>query len=157
MLNQRLPYSYFFWIALSVIVSIVFINSLSIVDGVLTSILSTCFLYVTIAKYACKVDILDNTIYINYLFPLFFLKRKIELKRGTLLEFELGYFYYFDDEHNLAPIQFLYPHDRITLYEIVDGKKTKYDGLNIHVSYSGLKKIRKTLEENSNVLVSDKL
>lgn len=144
----RIPFSYYFWILLNVIILIGHFKFGFQFRDIFSIIAISTVTYICICKYACRVLIEKDIITIKYLFPLLY-SIQIDISKFNQVKYELGYYYYFNTNHSLAKIQFLFPDDRILLS---NSRTMKQKSVNVIVNFIDFKSLRIHLELTLNSL-----
>ncbi len=143
--KSRVPICYYLWVILNISTIVVFYSQNSIIESLVYSLFFVVVTYIIICRNACRILIDGNVIKVCYLFPLFH-KEVVEIQSGSVVQYDLSYYYYFSSSHRLGPIQLLRPFDKIQFSSLVDKNKIKYAEIYLFASYEGLKKLKTYLQ-----------
>jgi hypothetical protein len=153
--KTRTPYSYYAWIAFNIAFFVFLVLNNPIIETLIGAVISGLFSYLIICRYACKVELYNDKIIATYLFP-YLHKTEVRFGGSERIVYELGYYYYFSDEHGFSKVQYLHPHDIIYFYTAGNEQKL-YNRININTNYFDLKKIRKYLETDIKLIKVNKV
>lgn len=146
--NSLPPIGYFVWVIISIVIScIFFINTFWGTALILTPLFIGCS-YIIICRNACKISFLQDGLRVKYYFPLLY-EKEIKVKKSSIIEYDLGYYYYFSAEHRVGPVQLFHPCDTILFYQSDGEQKSLYNTLTIYTSYRNLKLLRQHFKENA--------
>lgn len=143
--KTRLPTCYYVWIGLNIILSLVFISYNNIFYALILEFIFAFFSYLMIARYTCEVILYNDKIIAKYPFQLF-KETTINFQKNDFVTYELGYYFYFNSEHNIAKQQFINPQDEINFYKTM-AKSSYYGTIKINTNYKDFKQIQEQLSK----------
>ena len=151
-IKTRLPYCYYFWLGLNIFLTGVFIFYNNILEAAIYESVFGFLSYTFIARYACRVTLTSNKIVARYPFPLMQTKA-VDFEPSDLIKYELGYYYYFNDEHSLSRLQLINPQDQLSFYKSKD-KAGHFGTLYINTRYKDFNTLKKVLDKTTNTIKS---
>ena len=144
--KSTLPIAYFIWIVVDLVITVALFINTFFVQAFVLAFLFFVISYVVICRNVCTFMIVENKITVKYWFPLVF-KKEVLIRDKTVIEYDLGYYYYLSPEHHVGAIQWMHPCDTIYFYQISNGKKVLYDTLTIYTTYHSFGILRKYLND----------
>ena len=109
------PIVYVLWLIASIFLLFFFLfNNSSFLFCLINTLVISAILYFLFVNKACLLSINNETLNVNYLFPM---KGTIliDLREVESIKFELGYFYFFEEDAKTSFLYLLHPYDIMTI------------------------------------------
>ncbi len=115
-LNSRAPLLYYFWIAGSIaLLTVLLINQTNIYFAIINALVISLIFYLMFLSYASSIRIDQSLLRIKYLFPNTG-TIEINLLEVEVIEFELSYFFLFEDDFKLGVFFLMHPYDTMIIH-----------------------------------------
>lgn len=143
-IHSGYPFLYFTWIFACVVLFVTLLfNRNNIYFSVITTVVIALIFYLLFLSYACTLTIEEPVLSVKYLFPNSG-KIEINLLEVDFIEFELSYFYLFEDDFKMGVFYLMHPYDTIIVhFKNGDRKIIKFNS-----SYFTARKIYVFLKDN---------
>jgi hypothetical protein len=152
LVETKLPFCYYAWIFLNILIGSVFILYNNIFYAIIFELTFCILSYIIIARYACKVKMSEGKIIVQYPFPLL-QTIMVDFEKNDFIKYELGYYYYFNDEHRISRLQLINPQDEISFYKSKE-RSGHYRTIRVNTNYKGFNLLRKELAATTRIIKS---
>jgi len=145
-IKTGLPITFFSWLLLSIALLIIsFFSGVSLFYACFVAIVISVILYIIVAQFSCSFILNENSITFNYLLSKPKVVSLLQIQRA---EFELSYFFFFEEDFKMGIFYWFRPYD--TMYLFYD-KGEEPIAIKFNSSFKGTLKMYRYLKKKYHI------